>query len=62
QRSNQINAVLTPSQRIQLKQALKSGQNYNQAVQSLNLTAEQNQRITLVNNAANLKVKLIGNQ
>lgn len=62
QRINQINAVLTSSQKVKLRQALKSGQEYGQVFESLNLTAEQKQRIILINNAADLKVKLMATQ
>ena len=58
-RNREIQAVLTSSQRAQLAQELRKGNNLNQALEKLNLKPEQQELIKAILKFTSLKIKFI---
>ncbi|MDZ8051940.1 MAG: hypothetical protein RMX63_10830 [Aulosira sp. ZfuCHP01] len=58
-RNKEIKAVLNSSQRAQLAQHLRHGNNLNQALEKLNLRSEQKDFVKAIMQLTNLKIKAI---
>ncbi|WGV24871.1 hypothetical protein [Halotia branconii] len=58
-RNREINAVLNSSQRTQLAHNLRSGNDINQALETLNLQPEQQELVKAIIQFTNLKMKAI---
>lgn len=58
-RNKEITAVLNSSQRAKLAQHLRHGNNFNQALEQLNLRPEQKDFVKAIMQLTNLKIKAI---